>query len=146
MPMVSFHSKFRDVAFRETRTVTTFEERNGLPAGSYGFMESYCDEPGCDCRCVFLNVVTPGMKAKDDPLATINFGWEDLAYYVKWQHGDKQFAREMKGPSLSAAMVSQSRLAPALLDLFKKVLLPDEAYVDRLKRHYRMFREAELEP
>ena len=35
----------------------------------------------------------------------------------------------------------QTPLAPALLKLVKEVLLQDEAYVERIKRHYRMFRE-----
>jgi hypothetical protein len=142
MPMVPFYTRFRDLAFKEMRSVTVLEDRDGLPAGTYGFLESYCDERGCDCRSVFLNVVTPDMKAEDGVLATINFGWEKLDYYVKWMHGAREFAREMKGPSLSSAMMEQSELAPALLELFNRALLTDEAYVQRLKRHYRMFRQA----
>jgi hypothetical protein len=141
MPMAPFYTQFRDLAFNEMRSITLLEDQDGLPAGTYGFLESYCDEPGCDCRTVFINVVTPDMKPEADFLATINYGWEDLAYYTKWLHGDKQSAREMKGPALSSAMVRQSKHAPVLLDLFKEVLR-DEAYVERLKRHYRMFREA----
>jgi len=34
----------------------------------------------------------------------------------------------------------QSSLAPAILELFKKVLLQDRAYIDRIKMHYGLFR------
>lgn len=142
MPMVPFYTMFRDLAYREMRSVTLLEDQNGLPAGTYGFLEFYCNEPGCDCRTVFLNVVTPDMEPQGDFLATINYGWEPIAYYTKWLHGDRESARMMKGPSLSSAMVRQSKLAPALLDLFKRVVLADEAYMERLKRHYWLFREA----
>jgi len=35
----------------------------------------------------------------------------------------------------------QSRLAPTLLQLAGDVLLTDPAYVERIKRHYQLFRE-----
>jgi hypothetical protein len=141
MPMVPFYTEFGDLAFKEMRSITLPEPKNGLPAGTYGLLESYCNEPGCDCRSVFLNIVTPEMKSLDNALATVNYGWESVGYYTKWLHGDQEFAREMKGPSISSAMVRQSRLAPALLDLVRYVL-EDPLYVKRLKKHYRMFRKA----
>jgi hypothetical protein len=36
----------------------------------------------------------------------------------------------------------QSNLAPAVLELFKKVLLQDRAYIKRVKEHYRIFRRS----
>lgn len=141
MPMAPFYEKFRDLAFQEMRSITLPTEQNGLPAGTYGFLELYCNEPGCDCRYVFISVVNPNMKEGDDSLAMINYGWEDVAFYKKWMGGDTKSAREMKGPGLTSAIVRQPKFASALLDLFK-VALQDPAYVERLKRHYRMFREA----
>ena len=40
-----------------------------------------------------------------------------------------------------ASHIRQLRFAPALLDLFRNVLLQDTAYVERVKRHYAMFRQ-----
>jgi hypothetical protein len=37
---------------------------------------------------------------------------------------------------------AQSPLAPALLTLVEEVLLRDPAYIERVKRHYRVFRRA----
>jgi len=47
---------------------------------------------------------------------------------------------ELKGPSLNMAS-PQSNLAPAILELVKEALLQDKSYVERIKTHYRMFRD-----
>jgi hypothetical protein len=36
--------------------------------------------------------------------------------------------------------VLYSGIAPAVLDLFRKALVRNRAYMERVKRHYRMFR------
>jgi hypothetical protein len=111
---------------------------SGLPAGEYGFLEMYCDERKCDCRRVFFYVVSPSNK---EPLAVIAYGWESREFYAKWMGDDSpEVIEEVKGPSLNI-MSPQSNLAPALLELVKEVLLQDKLYVDRIKVHYRMFRE-----
>ena len=46
-----------ELAAKETRTATLFKPDDGIPAGSYGFLESYCPDPDCDCRRVMINVV-----------------------------------------------------------------------------------------
>jgi hypothetical protein len=38
---------------------------------------------------------------------------------------------------------TQSKLSPALLELFRQILLEDRAYIDRLRRHYHMFKRAQ---
>lgn len=55
MYMVSFHQFFPEVARTETRSVTV-KDLPSLPDGDYGFFESYCDDPSCDCRRVLINV------------------------------------------------------------------------------------------
>jgi len=47
---------------------------------------------------------------------------------------------DLMGPVLNLAS-PQSELAPALLKLFQRVLLQDSCYIERVKRHYAMFRE-----
>lgn len=137
MSMVSFHTRFRDVAARETRHATVVEDRYDLPAGTYGFLESYCDEPGCDCRRVVIQVVA--LETGPKVWATINFGWESEEFYEKWVL-DAELARFCAGAWLDP-LNKQTRYAPALLELFRFVAA-DPAYVERLKRHYEMFKGA----
>jgi hypothetical protein len=140
MPMSPFFERFPDVAAEETRTVAVQGDED-LPDGEYGFVELYCDEPRCDCRRVFIEVITP--NAADGVLATISFGWEGPQYYRNWANfplDDEELA-EMIGPSVPA-FNRQSPFAPALLELAKSRLFSDEEYVARLRRHYTMYRQA----
>jgi hypothetical protein len=138
MPMAPFYTRFPDLAFEEMRTVYV-QGHPRLPDGHYGFLELYCNEKGCDCRRAILQVVSP--LTKDKVWATINYGWENVEYYESWMPGDRETAREMAGATLDTLNV-QTRYANALLELFESLLLTDQAYVDRLKRHYRQFKEA----
>jgi len=52
---------------------------------------------------------------------------------------DPEIIAELMGPCLNLGS-PQSELARALLDVVRNVLLQDEAYVERIKRHYRHFR------
>jgi hypothetical protein len=135
MSMAPFHTRFRDLAARETRSVTV-RGTPGLPDGEYGFIEFYCNDPGCDCRRVVINVVcsTTGPKI----WASINFGWESLDFYERWM-GDKESAREAQGAMLDP-FNQQSPYSQALLELLNQVCLADPAYVERLKRHYDLFK------
>lgn len=74
-------------------------------------------------------------------VAVINFGWENEKFYEKWfGEKDEIILKEIKGPSLNLASF-QSQYAPELLRLVKEVVLKDKSYVDRLKRHYRIFKD-----
>jgi hypothetical protein len=98
----------------------------------------FCDEPGCDCRRVFFCVTS---SLQQDIQAIIAWGWEDITFYAKWMGvKDPRIINELKGPALNLAS-PQSNLAPALLNLLRRALLTDTTYVDRVKRHYAMFRE-----
>ena len=138
MPYVSFHSFFPEVAERETRNIMLFRRSDaGLPAGDYGFLEMFCDERGCDCRRVFFCVISERRK---DVEAVIAYGWESREFYSRWMRsGDPQDIAMLQGPILNLCS-PQSALAPAILDLFQTTLLPDRDYMDRVKRHYGMFR------
>ena len=140
MPYAPFHERFPEIAQRETRTVKVKSWANvGLPPGDYTFLELYCDERSCDCRRVFFYVLSsPG----GEPDAVITYGWESMDYYAKWMGDEDELAlQDLKGPGLNLCS-PQSKHAPALLALFQNVLLKDEEYIERVKRHYRMFREA----
>ena len=138
MPYELFYNFYPDLAERETRTLILPQPRGGLPADAYGLLEMYCNEPGCDCRRVFFMVVG---ERHEEPLAYVAYGWESREFYARWMHSDApEDIAELQGPILNLAS-PQSKYAPALLRLIESVLLANPAYIERLKRHYRMVRE-----
>ncbi len=131
-----FHDLFPDVAERETRTITALNHPR-LPADDYTLVDAYCNEPGCDCQRVLLNVISRRRKKTE---AVITFGWEKRKFYANWfGDDDPEIIDELIGPAFNSAS-RQSELAPALLEVVSQVL-EDKNYVNRLKRHYRMFKE-----
>jgi hypothetical protein len=138
MPYAMLYQYLPEIAKSETRTVTILHEGDyDLPAGSYGFLEMFCNEPGCDCRRVFFCVVS---EKSNRVVAYIAYGWETPSYYRKWFGSDDPHdISELKGPALNVGS-PQSSLAPALLDFVREVLLRDEAYLERIIRHYHLFR------
>ncbi len=137
MSYSAFHERFPAIAEKETRSVTVLNNP-GLPSDSYGLLESYCNEVDCDCRRVFLSVIS---EKQERILAVIAFGWENKKFYAKWfGDNDPQTIKELQGPVLNLASL-QSKFAPKLLELVSSVVLQDKKYIERLKRHYTMFRE-----
>ncbi|MBM4023803.1 MAG: hypothetical protein FJ280_00120 [Planctomycetes bacterium] len=139
MPYVSLQEYFPEVAKQETRSITVFPGSGSrLPPNDYGFLEMYCDEPGCDCRRVLFYVIA---RSRPGVQAVIGWGWEDVDFYARWMgSGDQTEAARLKGPALNL-LSPATDLAPALVDLVRNVLLQDSKYVERIKRHYQMFRE-----
>ena len=138
MPYAPFYEKFPKLAEEETRSLIFFDDPE-LPDDEYAFIESYCNEPGCDCRRVFFNVFA---ARQNKIIAVIAYGWESTRFYARWfGANDPKLIKEMQGPILNLAS-PQSRLAPVLLQKEKDILLKDKNYVNRLKRHYAMFRKA----
>ncbi len=135
-----FHDLFLEIARRETRSIPIGRGTEfGLPPGRYTLIELYCADGGCDCRRVFLQVVS---SAIDRPLAVIAFGWESDAFYARWaRDDDPEVIHELKGPILNMAS-DQSNLADAILRMVSAIPLRDASYVDQLKTHYRLFRDA----
>lgn len=135
MPYEPFYERFPEVAEKETRTLRVINDPD-MPDGEYMLIEAYCNEADCDCRRVFFSVLNV-KRAK--VVAVIAYGWESRKYYADWLgDDDPSILDELRGPALNT-WSPQSELAPALLKKVKWVL-EDEAYVARLKRHYRMFR------
>ena len=135
MPYESFHERFREIAEKETRTLIAIDDPD-LPDGEYGLTEAYCNESDCDCRRVFLNVVD---WRTEQVLAVIAYGWENKKFYAKWfGDNDPDIIEELKGPALNS-WSQQSKLAPALLQKVTYIL-KDQRYLNRIKRHYEMFR------
>jgi len=139
MPYQFLHELFPEMAKAETRTINVIGDRSetGLPPGKYAFCEMFCNERGCDCRRVFFYVVS---SHREGPEAVIAWGWDSPEFYANWLHDDDpEIVAELIGPILNPGSL-HTELADALLDLVRDVLLQDEAYVERIKRHYRRFR------
>ena len=141
MAMVPFYSRFRELAFAETRSVTT-RAYGSLPDAAYAFLEFYCDEPTCDCRRVLLQVVREGTGTR--VWATINFGWESPAFYHKWSPGDPDSSQN--SGSYLDPLNPQTEHSNAILELFRSVLQIDIEYVRRLKRHYQLAKAKDVMP
>lgn len=137
MPMIPFMERFPEVGARETRSVTV-PPRQDLPEGEYGFVELYCDEPGCDCRRVMIDVLRPE-TGWSKVWATISYGWDTLDFYRQGGVGGSD-PLQIKGPYLDP-LNPQTKYSSALLNLFR-FLVQSPEYVARLQRHYQMFRES----
>ena len=149
MSYAQLYELLPDLAMEETRTMTVFLHNvYGLPPGDYGLVEMYCNDENCDCRRVFLMVISSVTKS---PVATITFGWESKAFYAKWFNMGKDIdfseldeftldsVNHLHGIHLNEAS-KQSKIAPKILRMVSDYLHEDKAYVDRLKRHYKLFR------
>ena len=141
MPFAFLYTRFPEIAERETRSLTVLGDDPvlGLPAADYSFREMHCEEPGCDCRRVFF-YVTSSLRREVE--AVVAWGWETPEFYARWmRRADPEVVAELIGPVLNLGS-PQSELAPGILKLAKRTLLSDEAYVERVKRHYRLFRDS----
>jgi hypothetical protein len=139
MPYAPFDEYFHELAETETRVLTIpLGGSGGLPADAYAFRELFCNERNCDCRRVFFSVISESQKRTE---AIVAYGWETKAFYAKWMRKpDLATLVELQGPILNPGS-PQSPLAPAILRLTEEVLLKDPVYVERIKRHYALFRQ-----
>ena len=134
--MIPLYNRCREVALREIRALVVHENSSQLPAGRYVFVESYCDDPECDCRRVFLQVVSHAEQER--ALLTINYGWERPEYYQNSLQWRAKVAREVAAGSLDP-LSPRPAYAATFLKLFREHVV-DNAYKTRLKRHYKLFK------
>ena len=86
---------------------------------------------------MFFSVVSSRTQA---PEAVIAYGWESAKFYRKWfRQGTDEDIAMLQGPELNVGS-PQGRHADAIFQLFIDSLLPQAAYIERVKRHYRAFR------
>ena len=137
MPYAPFFENFLEIAQNETRCI--FVKNNSkIPEDEYSLMELFCDEKGCDCQRVMFNVIS---EKKQSIIATIAYGWESRKFYEKWFGGNDSMAiNEMMGVKLNTAS-TQCKYAPELMKIIEGILKNDPAYVERVKKHYKLFRE-----
>lgn len=139
MEFKSFHEILPQIAEKETRFVTIRNNAN-VPDGDYAFMDTHCADKTCDCRRVFIQIQQVNPAYKQRHIAMISYGWESFAFYRKWSGGlTNEMLVEFKGPCLDSFQ-KQSPDAPYFLEFFKNVMLTDASYVNRLKKHYALFK------
>ena len=126
------------VAEKETISLT-IQDDDELPDGQYLLVESYCVDPGCDCRKVMINFFHRNRGKKWKCLATIGFGWETPDYYISWMHGDEELGNMIAGSYLEAGG-QQSEYSDKLLALWEEFIVTQQKYLKRLQRHYKVFK------
>jgi hypothetical protein len=139
MPYQLLYHRLPAVAIEQTRSIILAPvNKYRLPAGMYAFLEMFCDEPDCDCRRVFLRVV---IEESPETVAVLFWGWGSKAYYRKWFGGNEiNINEEIIGPGLDP-FNSQSLFSEKILEVFKDTLFKDAAYLQRVKKHYELFRQ-----
>lgn len=136
MPFVPFRSLFRKIADDEMRNIFVGDERGNV-AYSYAFVEAFCDEYGCDCRRALLMVLD---HASGRQVATLGYGWASADYYrSQFSFLTDEEAHQMTGLSLEP-MALQSEISTKILALAQENLATDVGYLERIERHYAMFR------
>jgi hypothetical protein len=100
-------------------------------------MEYFCNDLTCDCRRVFLQVISRGQPGKI--FASISYGWEKGSFYRKRMPWAPDEAKGTVRGELDP-LNEQSEFAADFLRLFQNVIL-DQPYRLRLRRHYRLLRD-----
>ncbi len=134
------YNKLPQIAEKETRRIT-IENNINIPGGGgeFAYIESFCNDKDCDCRRVMFNVTQLDIEPAVH-YATIAYGWEDMKFYKEWSYGMPDYIIKMfKGPIDDPTLI-QTKYSPAFLNLFKELLLPDKMYIERVKRHYFLFK------
>ena len=136
MILIPFYEIFPDIAEEETRCFHLLLDNDpeAPPPGSYGLVELYCPDRGCDCRKVNIVVIS---SEDGKEYGTIQFGWENQAFY------DDHFGFDdhgLPGPDY-APMQFFGEHALFFLDQFQELCATDKAYVARLEKHYNMIKE-----
>lgn len=82
-----------------------------------------------------------GLKPPAKPVLQVTFGWEPIDFYAARVGGDRHMGAMMKGPAIDP-MSPACDYGTALLELIEQTCLSSPEYVERLQRHYQLFKEA----
>ena len=136
----SFFGLFPELQNSELRNYQVIDSKDTpIKEGDYLFDELFCAKKGCDCRNVGIQVKNNNLEV----FATISYGWEKPSYYMKWSDAiTPELSKIMASASL-CTMGEQSFLSGHFLKVFKDMIKTDKKYIERIKRHYFMFKERE---
>ncbi len=139
MKFTYFHELLPKIAEKEIR-VASIRGNKSVPDGDYVFADIHCADKTCDCRRIFIFVsqVNPDYGVKH--IAAISYGWEPMSFYRNWSRGlSTEMLKEFKGPALDSYQ-EQTPFAPFFLEFFITIIEKDVAYLNRLKKHYKLFK------
>ncbi len=114
----------------------SLKDEEGYPDGDYVLMELFCDNPDCDCRNVYIYIMTASPEIKT--IARINYGWESREFYEKIFPSEDEAARANGIYLLDG---KQSELSDAFLKLFRK-LVREANFGEKIRKHYKLFKAA----
>ncbi|WP_300464453.1 hypothetical protein [Desulfobacula sp.] len=139
MSFKRFIEFFPEIAEKETRRIILRNDPK-IPDGEYAFVDSFCEDKDCDCRRVYFDVLQIDPEYEPIHAARISYGWESLDFYLSWSpYLPSKMAAEMKGPTLQPSQ-KKTLYGEQFIELFESILLVDPAYIDRIKRHYTLFK------
>ena len=131
-----FADLFPDLAARHMVPLWIDPARPRLPVKAYWLLEYYCDEPACDCRRVFLDVVADGFHSR--VFASIHYGWETLEFYRPWDSAPRLDNARMLKRGVLDPVGFHCDWADVLLRHVRKEVLSDPKAVRRFIKHYEM--------
>lgn len=129
--MMHLYLLLPELAQRETRDITILPPERRIPPGRYSFIETYCQDPDCDCRRVLLKVFSHELK---QTVATIGHSFEPP--------GPDDLVPEQ---TFLDPISQQSKWSKAILEVFLTQVL-DDVYAERLVRHYEAVKAAVKDP
>lgn len=140
MKFSSFFEKFPELIETEFRNITILENSSckHIPPGNYAFLELFCDDHDCDCRNVFIKVISNNFPT---PWAVFRYGWESKKFYCDWMGDEDDVAKAMSGISLDIQS-PYNQISEEFLELFTDIIKNDVLYAKKIQTHYRMFKEA----
>ncbi len=113
----------------QVRTVS-IKQSPQLPDGEYSFIDTYCTDPGCDCRRTMIQVMHKGKL-----VSVINYGWESTTFYENWMGSS---AKDNPMPNMHGASIDITSpdlvRTDGILALFNALL--NDIWIAKFKRHY----------
>lgn len=109
-----------------------------LAGDLYKFVETFCGEPGCDCRRVIFQVVSAKAQRLE---AAIAWGWESERFYRRWMgpRATREDIADLMGPILNPGAPATERAAD-LLKVVRMALIPNRDFVAGIKARYIEFK------
>lgn len=135
----SFFDKFPELIASECRNIFAIEGMyNHIPEGNYGFIELFCNRPGCDCRTAMIAIVTSEPTSK--LWAVLRYGWESSQFYFDWLGDKSELSEKLPGVFLDPGS-PDNLLAKEFLSVFTSMIENDKKYAARIETHYQMYRD-----
>ncbi len=135
-----FQELLPEIAENETRSITILQNAPGLPPlGQYMFIELFCTELDCDCRNAMILIYH---VEKRQTITRLRYCWETKSYYDRI---NLDFEGDV--PGIFVDIGFSGPYSEYFANVLKEMCLDNEHsindtdYSERLKKHYRLFRD-----